>query len=560
MKNLSVTFKGLLAFSLITLVCVGASLISYTQSKRAIGIVEQNSRIQSVLGELSATEAEVLDEVMRVKLFLLTGDRAIIKNLQAQFDATVKRLDALATTLDGVSAEEAGKIREVKTTWEEWRSSFAEKQIKLMRDPMTVDYAKAMEGVPTNYQSVVRINELFGSLRSSLSRHGAALAGEQSGALNLVVLISLASAGIIFLFSIVLGTLNFRLVSKPVARLAEATETLSSGDLSADIDSDPGRDEIGRMTKALTVFRDNIKRTRELEEQAERQKAEAEKLKREEMDRLAADFEANVGSISRQIIAASEALNSKAEMLAEIAAKTNEQSQTVSAASEQATSNVQTVAGATEELSSSIAEINGQIHSSSAIAAEAEAEVGKSNQAVESLKDVVAKIGDVTGLINDIAEQTNLLALNATIEAARAGEAGKGFAVVASEVKALAEQTSRATNEIETQIAEMRQAADTSINATAGISEMVKTIAERAASMAAASEEQNAATAEIARNVAEAATGTQLVTNSILEVNESATKTGEISDELHQAVGDLFERAEGLQSSMDEFLTTVRAA
>src|SRR3546814_19861251 len=85
-----------------------------------------------------------------------------------------------------------------------------------------------------------------------------------------------------------------------------------------------------------------------------------------------------------------------------------------------------------------------------------EAERGDSR--IQALAATAQQIGDVITLIQDIAEQTNLLALNATIEAARAGEAGKGFAVVASEVKSLASQTARATEEIRSQIEEIQSA------------------------------------------------------------------------------------------------------
>jgi hypothetical protein len=87
------------------------------------------------------------------------------------------------------------------------------------------------------------------------------------------------------------------------------------------------------------------------------------------------------------------------------------------------------------------------------------------NDRVSELSKVAGRIGDVVELINTIAEQTNLLALNATIEAARAGEAGRGFAVVASEVKALAEQTSKATGEIGQQITGIQAATQDSVNA-----------------------------------------------------------------------------------------------
>jgi hypothetical protein len=116
-------------------------------------------------------------------------------------------------------------------------------------------------------------------------------------------------------------------------------------------------------------------------------------------------------------------------------------------------------------MTSSVTEISRQVQESSRIAGEAVAQAKKTDSRINALSQAAGRIGDVVKLITAIAEQTNLLALNATIEAARAGEAGRGFAVVASEVKALASQTAKATEEIGSQIGAMQAATGESVAA-----------------------------------------------------------------------------------------------
>ena len=559
-NNLSVTAKGVAAFALIAVVGIVSSVIAYTNSVSAVDAVAENARLKTFIEQVSETDMLMTDQVLAAKNFLLTGNREWVTKVN---EGTQKVADSfaalktLAANTDDVAPNEVDKI---ESAWRAWLDGYAQKQIALMRDPMTVDLAKAMEITLVGTQAVSAVEQQLHGIHDTLAERQKVLANAQESSLGLVQVMSLGSAFVIAGFAVLLGFLNYRIISRPLASLANTTQRLANGDLSAEVQHTDRKDEIGRMGGALGVFRGNLLRTKELEEKSAEQAAAAEAEKRAEMERVATEFEESVMSISDEILQASEQLNETALTLFNIAEDTSSQSMTVSSAAEQATANVQTVASATEELSASINEINEQIHSSSQIAAQAEVEVEKTNHAVASLQDVVIKIGDVTQLINDIAEQTNLLALNATIEAARAGEAGRGFAVVASEVKALAEQTSKATEEIDTQITEMRTAADLSINATGVIAEMVKTIAERTSGMAAAAEQQNAATSEIARNVSEAATGTQQVSMSIEQVSGSATKTGDLSANMRTAIGDLHSRSEQLRATMDSFLKRVRAA
>jgi methyl-accepting chemotaxis protein len=200
------------------------------------------------------------------------------------------------------------------------------------------------------------------------------------------------------------------------------------------------------------------------------------------------------------------------------------------------------------------------VHAATRIARQAVTRAEETNVTVRTLVETADKIGSVVTLIQEIAEQTNLLALNATIEAARAGEAGKGFAVVASEVKNLATQTAKATEEIGQQITTMQGITGNAAEAIAAIGKAINEIDEVSASIASAVEEQSAATGEIARNTQEASTGTRLVSSEIASVQQGVSEAGGAAAEVVAAAGQLSEQSEMLSRQVAAFLSEVRAA
>jgi hypothetical protein len=168
-------------------------------------------------------------------------------------------------------------------------------------------------------------------------------------------------------------------------------------------------------------------------------------------------------------------------------------------------------ATAADELLKSISEINRQLVRASEVVGTAATKAESTNQEIASLAQAARKIDDVVKLIQNVAGQTNLLALNATIEAARAGAAGKGFSVVASEVKALAVQTGKATDDIAAQIAAVQASTRSAVDAIGGVAAKIQEIRQFTAAIATSVEQQNAATQEISGSVVAAAAGTKSV-------------------------------------------------
>ncbi|WP_244523740.1 methyl-accepting chemotaxis protein [Bosea sp. BIWAKO-01] len=266
---------------------------------------------------------------------------------------------------------------------------------------------------------------------------------------------------------------------------------------------------------------------------------------RSSLDRLGRMIE-SVASLSERMMAA--------------AGQAREGSERAEIASSRAADHVTSVAANAENISGAGHEIAARVADSVSTAADVIAEADRTDLAIAQLAEATNQIDHVSTLISEIASQTKLLALNATIEAARAGQAGRGFSVVASEVRSLAAQTSGATSEIGRQIEAIQLASQRCIEALQSIRGRMletQTLGERVADRVAG---QSRSTAQIALTIRSAAHDAQGVLASARAVREAADLSSTSAIDVMALARDLDGEARRIRSQVGEFFGTLDAA
>ncbi|WP_315763332.1 MULTISPECIES: HAMP domain-containing methyl-accepting chemotaxis protein [unclassified Bradyrhizobium] len=468
----------------------------------------------------------------------LANAQAVVAATETEIAPTSEaKLKMLVAALKAELTADAAALDEVVKAASDLRSKQAE----------LVNASTAIE------EQVHRINQRLGAMRAEQGDKTAVAVGDTRQTV-------IMTAAVALVLGCVLAWLIGGSVSGPIRGMTDRMQSLAAGELEQPIPGGEQRDEIGRMARAVEVFRDNALAVRRMEQEAAAQREAAEVDRTRMMAELASRFEQGMQGVITGVGGRADQMGSSASDLARVAERGRGLAEAVANRAEQASVNVQTVASATQELAASIREISSQVQRSVAVSNRATQETQRTSELVNGLSSAAEKIGNIIQLIQAIASQTNLLALNATIEAARAGDAGKGFAIVASEVKNLASQTAQATEQIASQIATIQDATDETVSAITQFESTVREMAEISNAIASAVEQQGAATGEIARNVEEAASGTAAVSREIVDVRAVAGETDAGAEAALAAAAALQQQAVSLKSNVADFLKTIRSA
>lgn len=555
--RLSIAGKLYAIFALLATATVALALVAVINARRHVALTDEFEAALQGSQNVERINGLIYAVVMDGRGVYMSSDPAAVKNFAA---GLLKFNDQILNIVNGwertVRPEEAAQFAPFAARIREFHAF--RKELARLGTEVGPAAARAWGDNETSRNIRMGLNRDLDGLGAMYAKQARETYGRIENGIDFTACLMTVLAVVAILLAAFGAATIGRAVARPIAELVRVTEQVAEGH-ALPVPYGTRRDEIGALSRSISVFQHALHHNQELNRSMEAETAARDYRQEHISAEIAAFTSASERNVA-ELGAISEQMLDSAAHLAEAADRAARRTQSAGSASAEASANVRDIASATDELAASVMEIDRQASQSNAIAEKVAGEAERTNIAVQELSEAARRIGDVVSLITDIAEQTNLLALNATIEAARAGEAGRGFAVVAGEVKALAGQTAKATEDIARQIADMQHATTRSIEAIEAIETTIRDIGMISGAIAAAVTEQGVATQEIARSVDVAARRTMETAEEVNRVGDAAENTRASVNTVRSVADELGVVARRIRDQMEAFSQSLRAA